>query len=312
MYNSKLTIVALSILLIFMFCSQTSLAYNQNPNQNWGNTCGLDAILPPPGLYFSNYIVNYSSNDFKNGDGHDLKLPGGDDPDLDVVAYAPQFIYVHDKKILDNYSIGFQFFPTVLQSYNLDSDVLSADSSTLGDMIFGPWIGRTEKLGQDWLFHWVFEFDTYFPTGQYDDDEDINPGANYWTFEPWLAFSLQMPYGLTLATRQHFAYNTENDDTDVQAGSLYHFNYSLWKSLDSLVPKLQIGLVGYYGDQLEDDELDGHDMDDSEEEVFAIGPGISWTAPTGTVLRLKAYFENEVENRPEGNRVVLRIIQKLF
>jgi hypothetical protein len=295
-----------------MIFPKNCIAYHQNPNHNWGNTCGLDPLLPPPGLYLSNYVVDYSSDDFRDGDGHDLELPGGDDPELDVVAYAPQFIYVHDKKVFDTYSIGFQFFPTIFQSYNLDSDVLSADSSTLGDMIFGPWIGRTEKLGGNCLLHWLVEFDTYFPTGEYSEHEDLNPGANFWTFEPWVALTFQMPYGLTLATRQHIAFNTENDDTDIQAGALYHCNYSLWKKLDFIDPKLDIGVVGYYGKQLKDDELDGHDLDDSEEEVFAIGPGISWMAPTGTIIRLKAYFESNAENRPEGERFVLRIIQKLF
>jgi hypothetical protein len=189
---------------------------------------------------------------------------------------------------------------------------MSADSSTFGDMIFGPWLGRTENISRKYKLHWIFEFDTYVPTGKYDKNKDINPSANFWTFEPWLAMSLQMPYGITLATRQHIAYNTENNETNIQAGYLYHCNYSLWKSLEFIDPKLQIGIVGYYGKQLADDELNGHDIDETKEEIFALGPGLSWTAPTGTTIRLKAYFESEAENRPEGNRVVLRIIQKIL
>mgnify|MGYP006290950051 CR=1 FL=1 len=309
--NMKNVIIFFSFFCVLSI-SQNAYTYNQNPSHNWGNTCGLDPILPPPGLYFSNYVVNYSSNDFKNYKGRDLELPNGDDPDLDVVAYAPQLIYVHNQKVFNDYSVGFQLFPTIIQSYNLNSDVMSADSSTFGDMIFGPWIGRTEKIGQNCRLHWLFEFDTYCPIGEYDKDDDINPGANFWTFEPWLAFSFQLPYGITLATRQQLAYNTENHDTDIQAGCLYHCNYSLWKSLDFIDPKLQLGIVGYYGKQLEDDELNGNDIDRSKEEIFAIGPGLSWTSPTGTTIRLKTYFETEAENRAEGSRIVLRIIQKIW
>ncbi len=296
------------IILVLLCFSQTSWAYQQNPGLNWGNTNILDGMIPPPGVWLSSYVVGYSADEFKNGDGHDL--PG--DHEIDVLAYAPQFYYIHDQKILDNFTVGFQFFPTIIQDFNLDSDFLTADNSMLGDLIFGPFIGRTEQLGKNWLFHWVFEYDTFFPTGEYDEDDDINPGANYWTFEPWFNFTLQMPHGFALSTRQHFTYNTENHDTDIQAGCLYHFNYSLTKSLDFIDPNLRLGVVGYYGKQLENDELEGHDIHNSKEQIFAIGPGISWRTPTGIIFSLKAYFENQAENRTEGEKVVFRMIQKLW
>src|SRR6056297_871616 len=176
----KLFFVSITVLLTFFLLNGISIATHghQNPALNWGSTSGLDAILPPPGMYLSNYVANYSANDLLDEDGHNLKLPGGDAPELDLVAYAPQFIYVHEKKIFNNYSIGFQYFSTILQSINLDSDALSAESGTLGDMIFGPWIGRTEKLSEICLLHWIFEFDVYFSTGEYSEHEDINPSAN--------------------------------------------------------------------------------------------------------------------------------------
>ncbi len=295
-------------LFFFFFLNSIASAYNQNPGINWGHTNILDGVIPPPGVWLSSYVVGYSSDEFKNGNGDDL--PG--QHELDALVYAPQFYYFHDKKLWDSYTVGFQFFPTIIQNYNLDSDFLNANNSMLGDFIFGPLIGRTEKVGQDWLFHWVFEFDTYFPTGEYDEDDDINPSANYWTFEPWFNFTLQMPYGFSLSTRQHFAYNTENNDTNIQAGPLYHFNYSFMKTIDFIDPNLRLGVVGYYGKQLEDDELDGHDISNSKEQIFAIGPGIHWVTPTGIIVSLKAYFESEVENRPEGDKVVFRMIQKLW
>ncbi|MEF8824038.1 MAG: transporter [Desulfohalobiaceae bacterium] len=312
MFDVKKLFCTVFIVLIFILLSQSSFAYNQRLDLNLGNTSGIDSILPPPGLYLSNYIANYSANDFKNEKGNNLKLPGGDDPDLNAVIYAPQIIYVHNNKIFDNYSIGFQFMPTVLQSYNLDSDVLSANSATLGDMNFGPWIGRTENFGNNFRLNWIVEFDTYFPTGNHDKDDDLNPGNDFWTFEPWVSLSLQMPYGFTLGTRQMVTYNTEGSDSDIQPGIAYHTNYSLWKSLKPIAPSLQIGIVGYYLDQLEEDELNGEDQENSEEKVSAIGPALSWRAPSGTTVRLKAYFEDNVENRPEGQKILLRIIQKLW
>lgn len=312
----KLFFIWTSVLLTLLLLSGISLASmaTQHPNNNWGNTSGLDAILPPPGMYLSNYIIDYSANDLLDDDGHEVQLPGGDDPDLDVVAYAPQFIYVGEK-IWGDWTPGFIVFPTIISSWNVDSDFLSADSSTIGDLIFGPWIGHTEKLSENCLFHWTFEFDTYFPTGEYDEHKDLNPSYNAWTFEPWMDLALQLPYGITLGTRQHFTYNTENNDTDIRGGACYHFNYSIWKTLDFINPKygkFDLGVVGYYWKQLEEDELDDHDIDDSEYQTFSYGPALSWVTPTHQVIRLKWYHETEVENGFEGDRMVLRIIQKLW
>jgi hypothetical protein len=281
---------------------------------NYGNTSGIDAIAPPPGIYLSSYIVDYSANDLLDDDGHKVTFPGGDDPDLDVVAYAPQFIYVGEK-IWGDWTSGFQIIPTILSSTNVDSDVLSSDSSTIGDMIFGPFIGHKEQLSENTLFHWLFEFDVFFPTGEYSEHEDLNPSANFWTFEPWMGLALQLPYGITLGTRQHFTYNTENNDTDIRGGCMYHFNYSMWKSLDfinSKYGKFDLGVVGYYFKQLEDDELDDDDIDDSEFQTFSYGPAINWVTPTHQIVRLKWYHETEVENGFEGDRILLRIIQKLW
>jgi len=185
----------------------------QNPNLNWGNTCGLDAKLPPPGLYFSNYIVDYSADKLTDPNGDKLM----NDP-VDAVVYAPQFIYVHDKKYFQDYNAGFQLFPTILQSYNPNDNLnnLTSNEGNFGDLIFGPFIGKTAQLAEGFNLHWIFEFDTYFPIGEYNENKTFNPGANYWTFEPWVTLTMEMPYGLTVGTRQHLAYNTENEDTDKQ------------------------------------------------------------------------------------------------
>jgi hypothetical protein len=88
----------------------------------------------------------------------------------------------------------------------------------------------------------------------------------------------------------------------------YHFNYSLMKTVDFISPSLRVGLVGYYEKQLTEDELDDHDMSDSKEQVFAIGPAIHYITKGGVVLSLKSYFESGVENRGEGTAIVGRLI----
>lgn len=315
----SLLVISLLVLICFVFTSN-SRAYNTPPGFNWGSTNIIDGIIPPPGLWLSSYILAYTSDDFKDGDGHDL--PG--DHDLDILGYVPQFIYVANDTLPGNLKYGIQAQLPII-NYNLDShintpagrqEMLSADSNMIGDLCIGPFFGRAEKLSQNWIFHWFFEFDVYAPTGAYDEDENLNPSSNYWSVEPFLSFTLQMPYGFTLSSRQMFnIYNSENDDyiaqpgaeeTDLQVGNMYHFNYSLMKTLDFIDPKLRLGVVGYYGKQLEEDDIDDY-PDPDEEQIFAIGPGIHWMHK-GMMWSLKTYFESEAENRTEGTRVVFRII----
>ena len=308
--------IFLIVFLSLLFFTTSALAYHQNPNLNWGNTNIIDAMMPPPGFYLSNYIVWYHSDEFKDDNGDNLPM----DNELNVLVYCPQLIWISKAKLPANLRFGVQALLPI-QNYDINSDLgLTAANNTIGDLCVGPFIGSAIPLAKDFVFHWFFEFDTYFPIGEYDKEYTLNPSANFWTFEPFLSITLQMPYGFTFSTRQHLTFNTTNDDFmtpdgrthDLEPGMLYHFNYSLMKTLDFISPMLRFGVVGYYGKQIDEDQIDDKDWDSvfgtsSEEEVFAIGPALHYIHK-GMVFSLKTYFESSTENRPEGERVVLRII----
>lgn len=309
-----------SVLCVFFFISLflgKGLAYNQPPGTNWGATNILDGIIPPPGIHLSSYIVGYNSDDFAD-------VPG--DNELNAIVYNPQLVWVSSNTLPGKFKYGIQA-QLPFQAYDLDSEIqtpggtvsLSTGNSIFGDLNFGPFIGRTEKLSDEWFLHWFFEFDTFVPTGEYDKDAQINPSSNYWSVEPFVSMTLQMPQGLSFSTRQMFTYNFTNDEyipfgvpgaeeTDLQAGSMWHCNFSLMKTLDFIHPNLRFGAVGYYGKQLEDDDIDDYPDNDTKEEIFGIGPALHWMSSKGFILSLKTYFESQAENRPEGTRVVLRLI----
>jgi hypothetical protein len=299
----------LCLLLSVFFVSKAS-ALNQNPNLNIGSTNILDAVLPPPGLHMLNYIAYYTADEIMDGNGD--PLPG--DNDLDVMVYTPQLVYTPKVDLPKNLRIGLS---TMLpfQNINLDSSIgLEENHGVVGDLIVGPFIGSAIPLGNDYTLHWFFELDTYLPVGDYDQDKDLNPSANYFSLEPFLSMTLQMPHGLAFSTRQHFTYNFKNDEYvnnagvegELQAGPMYHFNYSLSKTLPFIAPNFRIAVVGYYLQQLSNDEFEGNDMPNSEERVFAIGPGLSWIHK-GMFLGLKTHFESGAENRPEGTKTFLQI-----
>jgi hypothetical protein len=210
---------------------------------------------------------------------------------------------------------------------NVSSDIgLTAGSGMIGDLVVGPFIGRSHELAKDWVFHWFAEFDTYVPIGSYDKDASINAGCNFWTFEPFVAMTLTMPYGFELSTRQHYLWNTKNNDYvnpaifrdfsshDLEAGQMWRFNFSFSKSLDFISPFLRLGVLGYYGQQTSADQLDSNTVPNSKERIFGIGPGIAYTyireneRKPLAIFSLKAYWESEAKARAEGTRVVFRMI----
>ena len=321
----KASLLGLVGILFVLFGASSAMGYNQSPNLNWGATNILDAIIPPPGLYLSSYVVGYSSDEFKDGDGDTFS----GDNELNAIVYDPQLVWVSKNTLPGNFKYGFQV-QLPFQGYDLESEIptpggsvsLETGDSVIGDLNFGPFIGRTEKLCEDWLLHWFFEFDVFAPIGEYDKHAQINPSSNYWTLEPFLSMTLQMPKGFSLSTRQLFTYNFTNDEyipfgvpgateTDLQAGAMWHCNFSFMKTLDFIDPNLRLGAVGYYGKQLEEDDVDDYPFleEDSEEQIFGIGPGLHWMHK-GVIWSLKAYFESNAENRTEGSRVVLRIINR--
>jgi hypothetical protein len=316
-------ISVLFLMCVFCFCVLTpaAMAANQNPSLNWGYTDVMDAAIPGTGFIFNPKVATYNANSIKDGNGRSLVGTNK----LDIVAFVPQLIYV-GKLPFGNLKWGAQAQWHLVSIHN-DSTILplTSNNGMTGDLLFGPFIGSAHPLAKDWVFHWMAEFDTYAPVGRYNANDTFNAGANFWTFEPFLAMTLQMPYGFEFSTRQHYTWNTKNKDYvnpaltgdfnshDMQAGDMWHMNFSLSKSLDFITPFLRFGAVGYYGQQLSNDKLDSSSVANSKERVFGIGPYLGYTyIPEGArkpfaIVSLKAYKESMVENRAEGYRAVLRV-----
>ncbi len=301
------SLVLVVVLAVGLLLPMQASAFRQNLSFNVGLTNMLDGIIPPPGVHLLNYFVYYNADEIKT----DTPLQQFDH-EVEVKGYAPQLIYIPDHTLPGGLRYGFSAILPLLD-IDVESPALSANSNVIGDLAVGPFIGKTVPLARDTAFHWFLELDTYLPVGDYDKDKALNPSSNYVSFNPFLSMSLTLPQGFAVSTRQFYTYNFKNDDYvlqgvegELQAGQMYHFNYSVSKNLPFIHPNFRIGAVGYYLNQLSDDEFEGQNLDNSQEEVFAIGPGIVYIHK-GIFFGAKAMFETQAEERPKGTKYVFQV-----
>ncbi len=152
------------------------------------------------------------------------------------------------------------------------------------------------------------------PSGSYSETEAINIGSNAWNFNPYYAFTLQASPRIEVSMRLHYLWNSKNDPPpmatglqETKAGQAFHINYA---SSYAVNENLNVGIAGYYLKQLNEHKANGVNIANSQEQVFAIGPGFQYHNKHFT-LNFNSYFESSAKNRAEGKRFSLRL-SKVF
>ena len=292
-------------LLVVVMCvgllwAPSAQAYDQPLGLNLGFTSFLDGGPPAgPGFYFSQYVQYLNAEDWKDIDGDDIP---GLSQELDAWIGLSQFIYQSDTPIVFGGKWGLNVIvPYASIDLDPDNSPLSSDSG-IGDVLVGPFIQWDPIMGSKGpIFMHRIELQCIFPTGNYNDDKNLNPGSNAFSFNPYWAATLFMTPRWTATWRLHYLWNAENDDPfggveDTQAGQAIHVNFA---SAFEIVPKmLRLGVNGYYLKGITEMQVNGDDVKDSEEQVFAIGPGDELHFSQNDNLFFNANFETSAENRP--------------
>ena len=285
------------------------------PSVNLGFTSFMDGGPPAgPGFYFTQYLQRWTSDDYTDQNGDNL-FGGANDEDLEAWISLTQFIYQSDQAILAGGKWGLDvIIPYVFLDASYSGGGPEDNGNGLGDLLVGPYLqwGPTMGANGPRFMHRV-ELQFILPTGKYDEDKELNPGSNFFSFNPYWAGTLFITPKWTASTRIHYLWNAKNDDPnrfsgavdDTQAGQAIHFNFA---TAYQILPMLRIGINGYYLKQITDFEVDGNKVDDLKEQVMAIGPGLLWHISKDAHLFFNAYFETKAENRPEGERFNLRFV----
>lgn len=296
-----------------LFCGAAA-AYDLPP-LNLGFTTFIDGAPPAGnGWYFSQYVQHYRADKFKDDDGHTIALP---DPEVEVTVGLTQAIYISDFQLLGgNAGINF-ILPEVSPRtrYDVAGPFPQEGDSGFGDLLVGPFIQWPPVMGENGpKFFQRVELQLILPTGEYDDDREINPGSNFWSFDPYWSGTYFFTPKLTGSVRAHYLWNGKNEDPnrgfgpgarDTRAGQAFHMNFA---AEYAVTPQLRLGVNGYYLKQTTDTEVNGHEVNGRKERVLGLGVGGMYSFSQNDIVIFNFYDESQVENRTEGQRFNVRYV----
>jgi hypothetical protein len=293
--------------------SDRAAAYDE-PNVNLGLTSFLDGGLSAgPGFYALQYFQFYTASKLKDQRGVNLTTPK---TEASVVVLATQLAYLSSAKI-GAASPGLNLVVPWAVSAEADNGLGQMKAKTgAGNATIGPFIQFDPIMGAGGpRFIHRIEFQVLAPLGDYDARAGVQPGANFWSFDPYWAGTLFLTPDWTVSARLHYLWNGQNDRPNYalknpypgvvssRAGQAFHMNFA---SEYALTKDLRIGVNGYYLQQTTDTEINGSAVPGRKERVAAIGPGLMYSWGPERAFFFNVYKEFDAVNRPEGGSFVLR------
>lgn len=226
----------------------------------------------------------------------------------DLAFFAPSYVFATP-------FFGGQASATLLAAYGRNDTALNATlSGMLGPIPFTRSINPSDTttgfgdLIPQFAVRWnagVNNFMTYItgdiPVGKYSSTElanlgighgAIDGGAGYTYFNPQTGNEFSATFGLTG--------NFKNESTGYTNGIDSHLDLGTSKFVTK---QLQLGLVGYYYQQLTADSGCAPALCPFKSRVAGVGPQVGFIFPVGNMqgyLNLKAYKEFDAANRPDG------------
>lgn len=300
-----LLLLASSVLLICKAAYAAEGGYSNYLPGTYGDFAM--AVEPPDTLTLRNDLYYYTADEGRTVRSGRLEA----EADLTLTANFTTILYKPNLKILGaQYAFG-AFVPIMYA--DIDSSVIldpnnpaltfndSANAFGLGDIALVP-------LALYWNngnLHTSFSQFIVTPTGDYDANDSINTGLNYWSFDTNLAMTYLNPAtGWEFSANVGYIYNTENSDTDYQSGEEIHVDYAINRYLSET---LAVGLQGFYLRQISGDSGDGAILGSFKAEASGIGPALLWTrmiTDSQVSFIVKWLHEFDVDRRLEGDHVM--------
>jgi len=235
------------------------------------------ATAPNPGWIYLNY------NLFTDANVDRAVLQGRVNASLETSAFVNMsaLIYTFEEPVLGgSFAIG-GFLP--LGYADLDTRLLGqagtarvkASETAMGDFTLMP--ASLYWNNDNWHFN-LYE-SIIAPTGQYDVNNNVNLGRNYWSFDTVLAVTnLNMDTGREFSFATGYIINNKNDDTDYDTGNELHIDVMFNQFFSET---FALGVHGYYYRQVSGDSGSGAILGDFKGDSYGIGPSFLWVPASG-------------------------------
>jgi hypothetical protein len=147
------------------------------------------------------------------------------------------------------------------------------------------------------------------PVGLYSSSNLANMGLGHGAIDGGVGYTYFDPKtGHELSAVLGFTGNFQNQTTGYTSGIDSHLD---WGASQFLTKQLQVGLVGYFYEQLSGDSGCAPVLCPFESRVIGVGPQIGYIFPVAGMqgyVNLKGYGEFDNENRPDGWNVWLTFV----
>jgi hypothetical protein len=228
------------------------------------------ASLPGPGFYYVNYTV------YQNGDLDKAVRFGREQVDLeiDIVANAFVPIYIFDYELFGAHPLVGAAMVYMGISEDIGVDGSRGTDVTNSKFDFGD--ATIVPFGLSWVNEgWsvLFYESINVPIGQYDVNDPVSMGYNYWAFDTNLGASYDLLWGFKANGNLGHLWNTKNTDTNYKTGMSLHLDYTLEYDIS---PRWQVGFSGYYYRQVEGDSGSGATLGSFKGRAGGIGPSVQY------------------------------------
>jgi hypothetical protein len=295
-------VLSLVLITSTSLVAQTHVA---EPAVNLGDTSFLDGIAGP-GIVIEEIGDGAHEGRIVDGSGSPIAGTGA----VNSISELTHVAWLTPKRILGGW-YGAEVVATAAH-VNAGS---TGKSGGWGALTVSPFILQwsEQKIGKVPIDQRVvFDFD--LPVGAYTRSSAVNIGTNTFTVHPYYAITAFPVKHIETSWRVHYLWNSANDSPpfatgaqSTQAGQAIHFNATTAYNIGK---HLWIGPNAYYLRQITDGRVNGVALRNSPEQVAAIGPGMVWNSGKW-FFYANGYHEFGVKNRPEGDKLVLRV-EKIF
>ena len=271
------------------------------PSVNLGDTSFLDA-LGAPGVLLEQ--IGDASHSGTKIDGQGQTVPGASA--VNSISGLTHGVDLTKQKLFG----AWWGFEVIVTAAHVNAG-LSGVAGGLGDLTVSPLVlqWKAIKFGSSQL-NQRFVLDFELPLGEYRQNTPVSLSGHAFTVHPYYAATLFPTKKFETSWRVHYLYNGVNNDPAVgndarssQAGQAIHFNATVAYSLPHGV---WIGANGYLLRQVTASQINGAAVSASPEQVGSIGPGL--VCDRGQyLLYANGYHEVGAQNRPQGNKLVLRV-----